>query len=455
MKHRMWGGAFSEGPDELAWKFGASLESDAALMQEEVDVSIAHVAMLAACGIIPAEQGEAMEKALAEMADGAWLEGADAEDIHAAVEAELIRRVGDIGGSVGTARSRNDQIATVSRLWTARRCHEIDSVIEKLQRRIVALAKSYADAPMPGRTHMQPAQPITLGYQLLAYFWMLARDRKRFSAARELALAFCPMGSGAIAGTSLPIDRAQTATALGFAAPSPSAIDSVSDRDYVGDTLHACATLMQHLSRLAQELVLWSTDGSVRISEGFATGSSLMPQKRNPDVAELIRGRASQPIGDWVSFMAMLKGQPLAYNRDMQDDKPPLYNSVRIALQSATLLDPMLGGAEFNVRQMEEGAGKGGSVATAIAEELVRRGIPFREAHERAGEAVRKAEASGRDLCELSLPELANLLPGATEQLHRQLSVRGNTELRDSYGAPARIAEQIAAAESELADNRL
>jgi argininosuccinate lyase len=298
-----------------------------------------------------------------------------------------------------------------------------------VQYTICGLAERYADASMPGFTHTQPAQPLTLGFHLMAYFWMLQRDVMRISALR---LQECPLGAGAVAGTSLPVSREMTAKNLGFAGPMPNALDATSDRDFIGDALHTCATLMQHLSRFSHELVFWSNPliGFVKLDESLTTGSSIMPQKRNPDMAELIRGRAARVIGHWTGFMSMMKGLPLGYNRDQQEDKPPLFDSFRLCFDSLYLCLAMIETAEFNVKRMAEVAGDGFSTATGVAEALVMDGMPFRQAHEVTGSLVRQCEAQGIALHQLKVDDarLQAILLSAT--------VGASIASRNGHGGP-------------------
>ena len=439
-KTKLWGGAFSKAPADVAWKFGQSIESDIHLWCEEIDVSIAHAKMLAASGIIDKADGKKLVKALEElrrndpshsthMSKSAHI--LDAEDLHGAIEALLVEMVGDVAKRLHAGRSRNDQIVTVTRLWLKRKGVAMMHAIASTQQTLLELAEKHADDPMPGYTHMQPAQPITLGFHLLAHFWMLERDKKRFEQVIAMADE-SPLGAAALAGTSLPIDRGMTAKELGFAAPMANALDAVSDRDFVGDALHACATLMQHLSRVSQEIVLFSTAeyGYAMLDEAYSTGSSIMPQKRNPDMAELIRGRSGRAIGHWTAFMSMMKGQPLGYNRDLQEDKPPLFDSIALCLDSLVLVREMLATMTFNLPKMAERAGEGFSTATGLAEALVKQGIPFRTAHELVGEWVRKGGSA-------SIP---GFQPGEVEAL---TSVAGSLAARDSQGAPGRVAMQV------------
>lgn len=395
-KEKLWGGAFAKDPDETAWNFGRSIDSDLALWDEEIEVSRAHAKMLGATGIIPLADAETLRTALNELRP---TEIGDVEDIHAAVELLLKRKLGDVADKLHAGRSRNDQIATVARLWLRRQSEALVGEIRATQATLLGLGERYKAAPMPGFTHMQAAQPITLGFHLLAYFWMLERDAIRFRRLRS-DVGLCPLGAAALAGTSLPIDRAMTARELGFDAPTQNALDATSDRDFVGDALHACATLMQHLSRLSQELVLWSTPlyRFVDLDEAFTTGSSIMPQKRNPDMAELIRGRSARVIGHWTAFMAMMRALPLGYNRDQQEDKPPLFDSIALCRDSLALSRGMLETARFRTERMAEIAGEGFSTATSVAERMVEQGVPFRQAHEATGKLVRQCEQAGSKL---------------------------------------------------------
>lgn len=392
---KLWGGAFSKGPAEVAWKFGQSIESDMNLWKEEIDVSTAHAQMLAEVALISKEDGEALVSALKSVRDNAAYmvkshHVEDAEDLHGAIESILVDRVGEAAKRLHAGRSRNDQIVTVARLWLKRHCQHLLVQIQETQSTLLSLAEKHKDDAMPGYTHQQPAQPITLGYNLLAHFWMLERDKKRFQQVLNTTDQ-SPMGAAALAGTSLPINPQLTSDLLGFAGPIPNALDAVSDRDFVGDALHACATLMQHLSRVAQEIVLFSTSefGYMKLDEAYSTGSSIMPQKRNPDMAELIRGRAGRVIGHYTGFMSMMKALPLGYNRDQQEDKPPLFDSMQVCADSLVLIREMLSTATLDLPRMHENAGKGFSTATGLAEALVKQGVPFRTAHELVGAWVK------------------------------------------------------------------
>lgn len=453
MKQKLWGGAFAEGPDELAWTFGQSIESDIVLWREEIRVSMAHAAMLGQCGIIPREDAESIYCGLAEIEAEALEKGAenvfpaDAEDIHAAIEGLLKEKIGDAADKLHAGRSRNDQIATVTRLWLRNASDRLFTKIVKLQKLLLDLGEQHKAHAMPGFTHMQSAQPITLGYHLLAYFWMLERDAVRLKQLVVNA-SVSPLGSAALAGTSLPVDRKGTAASLGFEWPIPNALDATSDRDFVGDALHFGATLMQHLSRLSQELVLWSTPmyGFVNLGEGFTTGSSIMPQKRNPDMAELIRGRSARVIGHWTAFMSMMRALPLGYNRDQQEDKPPLFDSFNICTDSLELSMGMLQTATFNTERMAAVAGDGFATATGVAEAMVKEGMAFRSAHEATGKLVRMCENQGVTLSELNTDD------EITQRALRAATVDGSIASRASYGGPAIEAmdQQLAEAKSAL-----
>lgn len=439
---KLWGGVFSKSPDELAWKFGQSLVSDSVLIDEELAVSIAHAKMLAHCGIVDEDDGvelvEGLEFVGNDLQDGLSTIPVDSEDIHSAVESLLEAKVGDVAKRLHAGRSRNDQIATVTRLWLKKKCAEVEEALTVFQKSIVALAEGHLNDPMPGYTHQQPAQPVTIGFWLMAHFWMLERDKARFAAVGKMSDQ-CPLGSAALSGTSLPVDRQFTSSALGFSAPVPNALDAVSDRDFVGDALHACATLMQHLSRMSQEIVLFSTAefGYVQLDESFSTGSSIMPQKRNPDLAELIRGRTGRTIGNWTSFMSMMKGLPLGYNRDQQEDKPPLFDSLSLCLDSIALSEAMLVTASFDTAKLEEAAGAGFSTATGVAEALVAGGVPFRTAHETVGKAVKACLNKGIGLADLQEADFPAGAPAGLKEALANSTVRASVASRKSEGGPA------------------
>lgn len=390
MKYKLWGGAFDSEQNDLAWSFGKSLSTDQTFCKEELEVTTAHVSMLVRVGILSRNDGEKLINALEEMLknDG-WLEDpeiADSEDIHAAVEQALFKKIGDLAKNVAVARSRNDQIATVIRLWTGRKISIVKKEIKSMQACILEVARKYQNTIMPSFTHLQPAQITTLGFHIMVYFWMLQRDGVRFEQAQKMT-CHSPLGSGASVGSTLPIDRFQTAEHMGLGLPIPNTMDAVSDRDFIGDVLHACASVMIHLSRLSSELILWSTPqfGFVQLSDSVTTGSSLMPQKRNPDIAELIRGRTSKSFANWVTFATLMKGLPLAYNRDMQDDKPPLFDSLQLTYDALRLSREQIETAKFDIVRLNKAVDERGLLATDVAEKLVKKGMVFREAHHRVG----------------------------------------------------------------------
>jgi argininosuccinate lyase len=381
-------------------------------------------------------------------------ERAELEDIHMTVEHRLSELIGPAAGRLHTARSRNDQVATDFRLWVRKGCDEAVAAIRELQRVLVAQAEEHADIVMPGFTHLQVAQPVTLGHHLMAYYEMLRRDVLRFSAAREL-MNECPLGSAALAGTGFPIDRSATAVALGFDRPTANSLDSVSDRDFALDYLSAAAQCALHLSRLAEELVLWATSafGFVNLSDEYSTGSSIMPQKRNPDAAELVRGHSGRIVGLLTGLMVTMKGLPLAYSKDMQDDKEPVFEARDLLILSLQALAGMIETVEFVRDRMREAAGQGYSTATDLADWLVREAnVPFRDAHHITGRAVKAAEERGCGLAELPLDALQQIDSRIDERVFDVLSVDASVASRTSYGgtAPKQVRDQIAAAKEEL-----
>lgn len=437
-KARLWGAAFTKEPSEVAWRFGQSIESDMNLLAEEIEVSIVHAEMLGQVGIISSEEAIAISQGLtsvlSDLSNPSDLSGF--EDIHALVESKLKEKIGNVADKLHSGRSRNDQIATVTSLWAKRKSERLRRVIDDFQVVLVAKGEEFIDDPMPGYTHQQTAQPITLGYHLLAYAWMMEAD---FHLLNDFETSLkCPLGSGAVAGSSLPIERQSTAEKLGLWPPHENALNAVSSRDFVGNLLHACTTIMQHLSRLAQEIVLWSTAefNFVRLDDSMSTGSSMMPQKRNPDFAELIRGRSSRAIGNYVTFMSMMKGLPLGYNRDMQDDKPPLFDSVQLCLDSLVLCREMLESAVWNLPRLNEMATAKFSTATAIAEALVLDGIPFRQAHEAVGKIVLYCEQKGKTLDRLDKSDALEL--GVPFEALQAGSLENALERKSSYGSPGK-----------------
>jgi len=391
-----WGGRFQGETDARAEAFTQSVSFDRRLAAHDVLGSIAHAEMLGARGVIP--KGDArkivsgLKAILREVKAGRFRFRAELEDVHMNVEAALVERVGEAGGRLHTARSRNDQVATSLRLWLRDRIDETQAALLALRRALLAQAEAHVDAVMPGYTHLQRAQPVSLAHHLLAYSQMLRRDAERFAQARA-RVNVSPLGAGALAGTSHPIDRRGAARKLGFAAVAENSMDAVSDRDFALDFASAAAISMMHLSRLGEEIVLWASGefGFVELPDAFATGSSLMPQKKNPDAAEIVRGKSGRVFGDLLALLALMKGLPLSYNRDLQEDKEPLFDAADALLASLKVMAPMVGAMRFQPERMARAAEGGYMTATDLADAMVRRGVPFRQAHEAAGRAVRAA----------------------------------------------------------------
>ncbi|HZB69246.1 MAG TPA: argininosuccinate lyase, partial [Sphingomicrobium sp.] len=397
-RQKTWGGRFRGGASELMTRINASIGFDKRLWREDIAGSKAHAAMLREQGIIPAEDAGAILKGLDQVAEEFERDGVpervEHEDIHMTVEHRLTDLIGPAAGRLHTARSRNDQVATDFRMWVRSACDEAAANIRDLQRVLIDGADRHAETVMPGFTHLQVAQPVTLGHHLLAYYAMLRRDVSRFSDARE-RMNESPLGAAALAGTGFPLDRHATAQALGFGGPTSNSLDSVSDRDFALDYLSAAAQCSLHLSRLAEELIIWASPqfGFVKLSDAFSTGSSIMPQKRNPDAAELVRGHSGRIMGCLTSLMVTMKGLPLAYSKDMQDDKEPVFEARDLLILSLEAMTGMIETIEFVPGRMRAAAEQGFSTATDLADWLVREaGVPFREAHHITGAAVKAAE---------------------------------------------------------------
>ena len=459
MKSDMWGGRFATGPAAIMRHINASIDVDARLWREDLAGSRAHAGMLRDQGILTAEDAAAilggLDRIKAEYARDGVPRDAALEDIHMHVEHRLRELIGPPAGRLHTARSRNDQVATDFRMWVRTALGEVDHAVTDLQRVLVSRAGEHADSVMPGFTHLQTAQPVTLGHHLLAYYEMLRRDRARLAAAAE-RLEECPLGAAALAGTSFPIDRHATAAALGFARPTANSIDSVSDRDFALDFLMAATQCSLHLSRLAEELIIWSSAqfGFVHLSDAFSTGSSIMPQKRNPDAAELVRGHAGRIAGAMTSLVVTMKGLPLAYSKDMQDDKAPVFEAHDLLMLSLRALAGMVETSRFDTARMRAAAEAGFSTATDLADWLVQAAdVPFREAHHITGAAVKLAEERGLTLAELPLEELQRIDARIDARVYEILSVDASVRSRTSYGgtAPDNVRAQVAAARSALA----
>ncbi len=443
MSNKMWGGRFGSGPDPIMEDINVSIDFDRHLYRQDIAASKAHAAMLAKQGIITAQDAKriahGLDTILSEIESGKFAFKRALEDIHMNVESRLAELAGPAAGRLHTARSRNDQVATDFRLWIRDAIDEIDVKLAAYQRALAEKALDHAGTVMPGFTHLQPAQPVTFGHHLLAYVEMAARDRGRFADARE-RLNESPLGSGALAGTSFPIDRAMTAKALGFARPMANSLDGVADRDFVLETLSACAIAAVHLSRFAEEIVIWSSPltGLISLSDKFTTGSSMMPQKRNPDAAELVRAKAGRILGALTGLMTVIKGLPLAYQKDLQEDKEGAIDAIGALTMSLTAMAGMVRDMEPNVARMKEAAGEGYSTATDLADFLVRTlKLPFREAHHITGRIVAKASEAGVPLDKLPLPLMQEIEPKITKAVFGVLSVGNSVKSRAAYGGTA------------------
>ena len=450
----MWGGRFQGGPADLMREINSSIGTDKRLWREDIEASRAHAAMLGAQGIIPAEDAAAIEQGLAaiaeEYSEHGVAEDPALEDIHMHVEQRLTEMIGPAAGRLHTARSRNDQAATGLKMFVRGAIDRALEAIDRLEAAILDRAEQHSATIMPGFTHLQAAQPVTLGHHLMAYQQMLARDRSRFSDARR-RLNECPLGAAALAGTSFQIDRSATAATLGFERSTANSIDSVSDRDFVVDYLHAAALCSVHLSRLAEEIIVWASQpfAFVTLPDAWSTGSSIMPNKRNPDAAELVRGHSARIVGDLLALLMLLKGLPLAYAKDLQDDKAPLFDAHDLLAVSLAAMTGMVAELEFDAARMRAAAAAGHSTATDLADWLAgQAGVPFREAHHIAGQAVAAAEAKGVGLDQLGLDELRAIDPRIGEEALDRLSVESSVGSRTSAGgtSPERVIEAIAAA---------
>jgi argininosuccinate lyase len=450
MNNKMWGGRFASGPAEIMEEINASIDFDRKLAAQDIAGSQAHVAMLAKQGIVAPSDAEAIAKGLdqvkGEIEAGDFPFSRALEDIHMNVESRLADVVGAAAGRLHTARSRNDQIATDFRLWVRDTIDALDAQMAELQRALSERALEAAGLVMPGFTHLQSAQPVTFGHHLLAYVEMLGRDRGRLGDARK-RLNECPLGAAALAGTSFPIDRQMTAKALGFDRPTANSLDSVADRDFVLETLAAAAICATHLSRFAEELVLWTTPqfGFVRLSDAFSTGSSIMPQKRNPDAAELVRGKTGRVVGALVGLLTVMKGLPLAYSKDMQEDKEGAFDALQTLSLCLAAMTGMVRDMTPDAKRMKAAAGAGYSTATDLADWLVRTlKMPFREAHHVTGRIVGLASARGVALEKLTLAEMQAVEPRITAEVFGVLGVEKSVKSRTSYGgtAPANVRRQ-------------
>lgn len=453
MSNTMWGGRFANGPDSIMEEINASIGFDRRLAAQDIAGSKAHAAMLAETGIITAEDaaaiGDGLDRIAGEIEAGTFTFSRALEDIHMNVESRLTELIGDAAGRLHTARSRNDQVALDLRLWIRETVGALDRGLRDLQTALVEKAFSHADAVMPGFTHLQAAQPVTLGHHLLAYVEMIARDRGRFADASK-RLNESPLGAAALAGTSFPIDREAVAVALGFDRPTANSLDSVSDRDFALETLSAAAICAVHLSRFAEEIVLWATPqfGFATLSDKFSTGSSIMPQKRNPDAAELVRGKTGRVVGALVGLLTVMKGLPLAYAKDMQEDKEGVFDALDAMALTIPAMTGMVRDLKPDLARMKAAAGFGYSTATDIADWLVQAlGMPFREAHHVTGRIVAAASERGATLEDLPLEVMQDIEPRIVAAVFDVLGAENSVRSRTSYGgtAPSNVRRQAEA----------
>ncbi|WP_415178027.1 argininosuccinate lyase [Parasphingorhabdus sp.] len=454
----MWGGRFADGPSSIMREINASIPFDKKLWRHDIRASLAHVAMLAEQNIVDAEDATKIIKGLSQIAQEFEAHGVtenlDLEDIHMHVEARLSEIIGPVAGRLHTARSRNDQVATDFRLWVRDAMDMVDGALAALQKALVERAEEHADTIMPGFTHLQSAQPVSLGHHLMAYYEMIRRDRSRFADARR-RMNESPLGAAALAGTGFPIDREKTAATLDFDGPTGNSLDSVSDRDFALDYLMAATQCSLHLSRLAEEFVIWASQpfGFVKLPDSFSTGSSIMPQKRNPDAAELVRGHAGRIAGAMTALVITMKGLPLAYSKDMQDDKPPVFEAHDLLGLSIAAMTGMIAEVEFSGSRMRALAEAGYSTATDFADWLVREAkLPFREAHHVTGAVVALAEEQACGLADLTLEQFQAIDQRIDVDVFSVLSVDASVASRSSYGgtAPDQVRVQIAKARKAL-----
>jgi len=450
--NQMWGGRFASGPDAIMQAINASIGFDQRLYAQDIAGSRAHAAMLAAQGILTNKDAEAIGEGLltvlSEIETGNFPFRVELEDIHLNIESRLTEIVGEAGKRLHTARSRNDQVAVDFRLWVRDQCDAAISGLTALMQAFLAQAEAGADWVMPGFTHLQTAQPVTWGHHMLAYVEMFARDRSRFEDARK-RMNECPLGAAALAGTSFPIDRHMTASALGFDRPTANSLDSVSDRDFALEFLAASSITAMHLSRFAEELVIWSSAQFrfVRLSDRWTTGSSIMPQKKNPDAAELLRAKLGRILGATVALFTIMKGLALTYSKDMQEDKEQVFDAADTLMLGLAAMTGMVGDMTANRETLKIAAASGFSTATDLADWLVRElGLPFREAHHVTGTLVALAEGAGLDLPDLTLSQMQSVHPGIRDDVFAVLGVENSVRSRMSYGgtAPDRVREQVA-----------
>ncbi|NLW43791.1 MAG: argininosuccinate lyase [Syntrophomonadaceae bacterium] len=439
---KLWGGRFTKKTSELVDEFNASINFDSRLYKHDIRGSIAHARMLARQGIITPEEAAEIERGLIgieEDLDAGRLQfSLTAEDVHMNIETFLIERIGETGKKLHTARSRNDQVALDIRLYLRSEIYTIKVLLFELMSTLKVLAEEHVETIMPGYTHLQKAQPVTLAHHLLAYLEMLRRDWERLNDV-ERRTDFMPLGSGALAGSGLPIDRDYVREELGFGHLTRNSLDGVGDRDFVLEFMSFSAILMMHLSRLSEEIILWASDefGFIELDDAFSTGSSIMPQKKNPDVAELVRGKTGRVYGNLMSLLTTMKGLPLAYNKDMQEDKEPLFDTVDTVKNCLAIYSPMLQSTRFNVERMYRAAARGFTNATDLADYLVKKGLPFREAHSISGKIVNWCLEKGKTLEEVTLPEFRAFTPVIDDTVYAEIDLKACVEKRNLFGGPA------------------
>jgi argininosuccinate lyase len=454
---KAWSGRFSEPVSDLVKRYTASVFFDQRMWRQDIRGSLAHARMLARQGIIAAEDFSAIERGMTtitgEIEAGQFQWQLDDEDVHLNIEKRLTALIGDAGKRLHTGRSRNDQVATDIRLWLRDSVDTIDHLLRDLQAALVNLAETHSDTPLPGFTHLQVAQPVTFGHHLLAYFEMFARDRERFADCRH-RINRLPLGAAALAGTTFPIDRAFVADELGFEAVCENSLDAVSDRDFAIEFCAAAALVMTHISRFSEELILWMSPrvGFIDLPDRFCTGSSIMPQKKNPDVPELARGKTGRVVGHLMALLTLMKGQPLAYNKDNQEDKEPLFDTADTLIDTLRIFADMVPGIRVKPEAMAAALRQGYATATDLADYLVKKGLPFRDAHEAVARAVRACESRGCDLADLSIEELRGFSPLIDSSVFAVLTVAGSLAARNHIGgtAPVQVRGAIARARLRL-----
>ncbi len=454
---KAWSGRFSEPVSDLVKRYTASVFFDSRMWRQDIRGSLAHARMLAKQHIISADDLAAIEQGMAtihkEIDSGQFHWNLDDEDVHLNIEKRLTALIGDAGKRLHTGRSRNDQVATDIRLWLRDTVDAIDGLLRNLQTALVNLAAAHAETPLPGFTHLQVAQPVTFGHHLLAYVEMLSRDRERFADSRR-RINRLPLGAAALAGTTFPIDREAVARELGFEALCGNSLDAVSDRDFAIEFCAAAALVMMHLSRFSEELILWMNPriGFIDLPDRFCTGSSIMPQKKNPDVPELARGKTGRVYGHLMGLLTLMKGQPLAYNKDNQEDKEPLFDTADTLIDTLRIFADMVTGICVKPEAMAAALRQGYATATDLADYLVKKGLPFRDAHEAVARAVRLCESRGCDLADLTLDELRNFSPLIEADVSSALTVAGSLAARNHPGgtAPAQVRAAIALARTRL-----